>query len=119
MEKAFLFDVVSKIYFATDTQPVDISSYELCADMIDVVIDVSSIYGLSDDTSGNVYDSKSSCVIQLNNGLLLYLRQVDQYVALACLVREENFDRKHLVDYNIQLFKEVMLYLNVDKDPAS
>jgi Ras-related GTP-binding protein C/D len=44
-EKAFLFDVFSKIYIATDSSPVDMQSYELCCDMIDVVIDVSSIYG--------------------------------------------------------------------------
>ena len=45
IEKAFLFDVVSKIYLATDSSPVDMQSYELCADMIDVITDVSSIYG--------------------------------------------------------------------------
>lgn len=44
IEKAFLFDVVSKIYIATDCSPVDMQSYELCCDMIDVVIDLSSIY---------------------------------------------------------------------------
>lgn len=44
-EKAFLFDVVSKIYIATDSSPVDMQTYELCCDMIDVVIDVSCIYG--------------------------------------------------------------------------
>lgn len=45
IEKAFLFDVVSKIYVATDCSPVDMQSYELCCDMIDVVIDLSNIYG--------------------------------------------------------------------------
>jgi len=45
MEKAFLFDIVSKIYVATDSNPVDMQTYELCSDMIDVVIDVSCIYG--------------------------------------------------------------------------
>lgn len=44
IEKAFLFDVVSKIYIATDSSPVDMQAYELCCDMIDVVIDLSSIY---------------------------------------------------------------------------
>lgn len=45
IEKAFLFDVVSKIFIATDSSPVDMQTYELCCDMIDVVIDVSCIYG--------------------------------------------------------------------------
>ena len=45
MEKAFLFDVASKMYVATDSNPVDMQTYELCSDMIDVVIDISCIYG--------------------------------------------------------------------------
>merc|ERR1712111_111390 len=90
IEKAFLFDVVSKIYVATDSSPVDMQSYELCSDLIDVVIDVSCIYGLGED--GTIAcDSKSSCVMQLNNGTLLYLKEVDRCLALVCILREENF----------------------------
>ena len=44
VEKAFLFDICSKIYIATDSSPVDMQSYELCSDMIDVVVDMSLIY---------------------------------------------------------------------------
>ena len=45
MEKAFLVDVVSKIYVATDSSfNVDMQMYELASDMIDVVIDISCIY---------------------------------------------------------------------------
>nr|KAJ3409163.1 hypothetical protein HK105_003101 [Polyrhizophydium stewartii] len=44
VEKVFLFDTASKIYIATDSSPVDMQSYELCSDMIDVVMDISSIY---------------------------------------------------------------------------
>jgi len=112
MEKAFLFDVVSKVYIASDPQPVDLQSYELCSDMIDVVIDVSCIYGLAEDGNSNLNsiasDAKSSCVIHLNNGTLLYLREVDRCLALVCLLREENFDRQHLLDYNIKVFKEAL-----------
>eukprot|EP00980_Cylindrotheca_fusiformis_P005247 scaffold1120_cov127-Cylindrotheca_fusiformis.AAC.9 len=46
MEKAYLFDVVSKLFICTDPGPVDMQSVELCSDMIDVVLDVSGIYGL-------------------------------------------------------------------------
>ena len=40
MEKAFLFDVASKLYISTDSSPVDMQSVELCSDMIDCVLDV-------------------------------------------------------------------------------
>lgn len=49
MEKSFLFDVVSRIYVATDSNPVHMATYELCCDMIDVAIDVSCIYGVREE----------------------------------------------------------------------
>ena len=51
IRKAFLFDVISKIYIATDKSPVDYRSeynmkqYEICSELIDVLIDVTCIYG--------------------------------------------------------------------------
>jgi Ras-related GTP-binding protein C/D len=71
MEKAYLFDVVSKLYISTDPGPVDMQSVELCSDMIDVVLDVSGIYGLGPsqlelgDTGGEITTSISNVT---NNG---------------------------------------------------
>ncbi|EGF79919.1 hypothetical protein BATDEDRAFT_12127 [Batrachochytrium dendrobatidis JAM81] len=106
IEKAFLFDMASKIYIATDSSPVDMQSYELCSDMIDVVLDISSIYSgatvqvnpLGDDN----YQVESYASIRLNNGMALYLRRVNQHLVLVTLLREENFDRQGLIDYNFR-----------------
>ena len=62
MEKAFLFDVVSKIYVATDSNPVEPQAYELSADMIDVVIDVSCIYGCAGDCVGRAAEGGGECL---------------------------------------------------------
>ena len=96
IEKAFLFDVVSKIYLATDSSPVDMQSYELCADMIDVITDVSCIYGrdveeedaaLVPVTGAPLADS--NCVISLNNGTVLILRGVNRSLALVCILKAQ------------------------------
>uniref|UniRef100_A0A671KEZ8 Ras-related GTP-binding protein n=1 Tax=Sinocyclocheilus anshuiensis TaxID=1608454 RepID=A0A671KEZ8_9TELE len=108
IEKAFLFDVVSKIYIATDSSPVDMQSYELCCDMIDVVIDVSCIYGLKDDGNGNAYDKESLAIIKLNNTTVLYLKEVTKFLALVCILREESFERKGLIDYNFHCFRKAI-----------
>ncbi|KAJ3609004.1 hypothetical protein NHX12_023532 [Muraenolepis orangiensis] len=79
IEKAFLFDVVSKIYIATDSSAVDMQSYELCCDMIDVVIDVSCIYGPMED--GGAYDKESLAIIKLNNTTVLYLKEITRFLA--------------------------------------
>jgi len=107
MEKAYLFDVVSKLYISTDSSPVDMQSVELCSDMIDVVLDVSGIYGLGplDDEDeidpDSAYDNESASVIRLSNGMVLYLKEVDTMLALVCITRGQNFRKKSLINYNI------------------
>ncbi|UYV68462.1 RRAGD [Cordylochernes scorpioides] len=120
IEKAFLFDVVSKIYIATDSSPVDMQSYELCCDMIDVVIDISCIYGLPEEGGGETspFDCQSASVIKLNNSTVLYLREVNQFLALVCILREDNFERRGmvfsgwmcpgLIDYNFHCFRDAI-----------
>uniref|UniRef100_A0A914ZFK7 Uncharacterized protein n=1 Tax=Parascaris univalens TaxID=6257 RepID=A0A914ZFK7_PARUN len=109
VEKAFLFDVASKIYVATDSAPVDMATYELCCDMIDVTIDISAIYGCKDDSAvGAAFDSQSQAVIHLRTDQVLFLRQVNIFLALVCIIRSENFEKQGLVDYNFQCFKDAV-----------
>ncbi|KAI9297458.1 ras-related GTP binding C [Neoconidiobolus thromboides FSU 785] len=121
IEKAYLFDITSKIYLATDSSPVDMQSYEICSDMIDVVIDLTSIYNIpptsritsSDEENGIQYSSVSSkeaySSIQLNNGLVLYFRVINPFLALVCLLRQDAFEKRGLIDYNFQCFKQAIL----------
>jgi hypothetical protein len=37
VEKSFIVDVITKLYIATDSNPVDAHTYELCSDLLDVV----------------------------------------------------------------------------------
>jgi Ras-related GTP-binding protein C/D len=108
IEKAFLFDVVSKIYIATDSTPVEMQLYELCCDMIDVVLDVSCIYGENMDEENSGFDRESSSTIRLNNETVLYLREVDEHLAVVCILREDNFERQGLIDYNFLCFRSAI-----------
>jgi len=106
IEKAFLFDVVSKIYIATDSSPVDMQSYELCCDMIDVVIDVSCIYGLtSGDDISPAFDHHSQATIRLNNGTVLHLREVNRFLALVCILRDDAMEKQGMIDFNFAMFR--------------
>ena len=40
------------------------------------------------------YDTDSSSIIRLNNATILYLKEVNRYLALVCILREDNFDRQ-------------------------
>ncbi|CAJ0572414.1 unnamed protein product, partial [Mesorhabditis spiculigera] len=105
VEKSFLFDVSSKIYIATDTTPVEMATYELCCDMIDVTIDISSIYGSKSDGSSS-FDEKSYSEIRLHTDQLLVLRQLSRQLALVCILRSDNFEKKGLIEHNFNIFKQ-------------
>ncbi|KAJ3412348.1 hypothetical protein HDV05_000945 [Chytridiales sp. JEL 0842] len=112
IEKAFLFDILSKIYIATDSSPVDMQSYELCSDMIDVVLDVGSIYfspSSPSNPSPSSSESEAHSVIKLNNGMVLYLREVNKDLSLVCLLREDNFLKQGLIDFNFNVFRKGIL----------
>lgn len=88
IEKAYLFDIMSKIYIATDTSPTDIGSYEICSDYIDVVIDVSEIYGWDrpdDNGEANLQetgnnDAESLITMERKGNNYLYLREINKWV---------------------------------------
>ncbi|CAM9109327.1 unnamed protein product [Scytosiphon promiscuus] len=113
MEKSFLFDVTSRVYIATDLNPVHMATYELCCDMIDVAIDVSCIYGGADEDGKEsdklAYDNQSASIFRLSNGTVLYLRQVGSYLALVCLMQASHFnDKEGLIEYNVNCFRETL-----------
>lgn len=112
IDKSYLVDVVTKLYIATDSNPVDVHTYELCSDLVDVVVDISCIYGVQEDGQAAPYDYQSTSAIRLNSGMVLYFRQVSHYLALICLLREENFAKRSLLDYNINCYRDSLEKLN-------
>ena len=78
----------------------------MCSDLVDVVVDVSCIYGVNASGHTAPYDNQSTSAIRLNSGLVLYFRQVGHYLALICILSEENFAKRSLLDYNINCFRD-------------
>lgn len=55
-------------------------------------------------------DSQSASVIKLNNSTILYLREVNKFLALVCILREDNFSRQSEF-----LFREKRLNFQLDE----
>jgi len=126
MEKAYLVDSVSRIYICTDSSPTDMKTYELCSDMIDVVVDVSCIYGEGDEPhevpeTQEAQSSDADCthsIIKLANGSSLYLQQINKYLALVCFFgKRDKLDKQGLIAYNVSCFKKaIQKVFNVAED---
>ncbi|KAF2673516.1 hypothetical protein BT63DRAFT_397377 [Microthyrium microscopicum] len=122
MEKAYLFDVLSKIYIASDLSPSDSSSYEISSEYVDLVVDISEIYGwdrneleggdteqIEEDPEVGNQDAESLIVLEKKNGSYLYLKEINKYLALICIMGDDSpTDRKALIDYNVGVFQETL-----------
>ncbi|KAM3163377.1 GTP-binding protein [Lachancea thermotolerans] len=115
IEKCFLFDINSKIYVSTDSSPVDIVTYETCAEFVDVTIDLHDLYKIQGKedalagSTGNKPPPEVKGVSALNNGVVIYLRQMIRGLALVALIRPDDTDVEScltVVDYNVDIFKK-------------
>ncbi|KAH8815673.1 Gtr1/RagA G protein conserved region-domain-containing protein [Xylogone sp. PMI_703] len=117
-EKAYLFDVLSKIYVATDPSPVDMPSYEICSDYIDVIVDVSEIYGWPrpddyiESLEGPPWNKKlddqiacrnaECCIVLADQKRPIMLREVNKYLALVAIMKEGSYEKMPLVTLNVE-----------------
>lgn len=110
IEKAFLFDVDSKLYLATDSSSVDVETYQVCSDFIDVTIDLDNLY-VDSSEEGIKHESEAAKqplkgVAKLQAGLVIYLSQMINRLALVALVRGDGVQQMALIDYNIDMFRQ-------------
>lgn len=54
------------------------------------------------------FDNHSSSLIKMNNNTILYLREVNKFLALVCILREDNFHKQGVIDYNFLCFREAI-----------
>ncbi len=118
-EKAYLFDVLSKIYIATDSAPAEMASYEVCSDFIDGIIDITEVYGSwsrpdeyhqrleAEQHQPLVYQIASpwaeSCIVLASGSKPILLREVDKFVALVAVMREGSYDKIPLINMNVDV----------------
>lgn len=106
IEKAFLFDINSKIYVSTDSSPVDIQMYEVCAEFVDVTIDLFDLYKDSHRNDKRPRELKN--VAQLGNDVIIYLKQMIRGLALVAVIRPNGADSEScltVADYNVDILK--------------
>lgn len=52
---------------------------------------------MQEENENGAFDHQSSSLIKLNNGTVLYLREVSKFLALVCILREDNFDKQGML----------------------
>jgi len=89
--------------------------------MIDVTIDISSIYGHKVDQQNNnkqqiqhqnrPFDQDTSAMIMLRTRQVIFLRQINVYLALVAVIKEDNFEKQGLIDFNFNVFRQVFFLI--------
>ncbi|KAK0621323.1 Gtr1/RagA G protein conserved region-domain-containing protein [Bombardia bombarda] len=119
-EKAYLFDVTTKIYIATDSTPEDMASYEICSDYLDVIIDFTQVYGnwqRSPDWRKHLeqapwmqpLEDQVACE-RAESGMVLsdaqrpiMLREVDRFLALVAIMKEGSYEKMPQINMNVDV----------------
>ncbi|KAK3692377.1 Gtr1/RagA G protein conserved region-domain-containing protein [Podospora appendiculata] len=119
-EKAYLFDVNTKIYIATDSTPEDMASYEICSDYVDVIIDFTEVYGswqrspewrkrLEGPPWMQRLDDQVACE-WAESGMVLseaqrpiMLREVDRFLALVAIMKEGSYEKMPQINMNVDV----------------
>ncbi|EEH09625.1 Gtr1/RagA G domain-containing protein [Histoplasma capsulatum var. duboisii H88] len=111
MEKIYLFDVLSKIYIASDTKPVDMACYEMCSDYIDVIVDVSELYSWEHPErkpKGPQIPEAESHII-LHDKRMIHLMEMNKYLCLVSVIRNADAsEKKGLIDMNCRTFQSAL-----------
>lgn len=119
-EKAYLFDVNTKIYIATDNTPEDMSSYEICCDFVDVIIDFTEVYGswprtqqwrdrLEGEPWDQLIDDQVACdraeagMILSESNRPIMLREVDRFLALVAIMKDGSYDKMPQINMNVDV----------------
>jgi len=42
----------------------------------------------------------------LSDSTILYYKEIEKFLALICIIKESDFTRPFLIDYNIDIFKQ-------------
>lgn len=125
IDKTFIFDVSTKVYLATDSSPVDFQSYEVCSDMIDVVLDVGAIYSQPITPRTTPQEPAAmQAVIRLSHGHVLWMRELTQHLALICILRQESYEKNGFIEYNFKVVRDAIctilaLNKNTEEAPTS
>ncbi|KAE8163855.1 Gtr1/RagA G protein conserved region-domain-containing protein [Aspergillus tamarii] len=110
-EKTYLFDVLSKIYIASDTRPVDMSCYEMCSDYIDVIVDISELYSWDhpDRKPKGEQNQEAESHVVLHDETMIHLMEMNKYLCLVSVIRNpEAKEKKGLIDMNCRTFQEAL-----------
>ena len=51
-------------------------------------------YRPKEKEEAEAFDNESFAAIKLNNSTILYLREVNRYLALVCILREDSYERQ-------------------------
>lgn len=107
LEKAFLMDIHSRTFIASDSSLFDPIGFELCADILNVISEISEIYAPNCSLSKN--SSGISCSVNLDSGHLLHIKSIDHNIILVCVIRNEHVKNASLVNINIDILKQTLI----------
>ena len=87
---------------------VNSQTYELCSDVIGLVLDLKAIYQVEPPKS-LPEDSNSMAVIELDNDSILHFCYINSKLALVSIRRKDRFEKQGLIEHNFKMLAKAVI----------
>ncbi|KZV90562.1 hypothetical protein EXIGLDRAFT_837724 [Exidia glandulosa HHB12029] len=108
IQKAFIFDIATRIYLATDSSPVDPADYALAWDYVNTLRQLEPLYSPKGRTGPA--DAWGTSIVRLNSSttsIVIAYWQLNTHLAVVAILPAETYrERVALIDYNLVYFRE-------------
>jgi len=104
-EKAYLIDLFNKIYLAFGDKAIDSDNFNMCSEFIELILGMVGLYSEDKKSNEKIFDDNTDCSVKIGNNDLI-VKFIDKNLALVAFGDRKNIERKNIIDYNINLFRE-------------
>lgn len=66
-----------------------------------------SFFSFRSELQQTGFNPDSSATIALKTRQVIFLRQINMYLALVCVIKEDHFEKQGLIDFNFGVLKQV------------
>ena len=107
IDNIYIFDIETKLYIANNSeQLLDLPKYELCSEVVDIYVSMSSMNGTNEANEVN-----STTTLKMNHETknikeILMMKILFGGLGLIYIINEEYNDRPYLIDQNIETFSQ-------------
>ena len=119
IDNAYLFDINNKFCLAYNSSLKKVNMFDICLNMIDFAVEMGNIYEENENNINDNFDEDLDYSLEIKNfknGLpdsksIVFIKYIHKNLALISILSKEKYEKIHLIQHNINTFKEAVMLI--------